>query len=808
MTTSFKKALLLGTALVAVGASGANAADITMTSGATWASSGTRTSATVATAAAGDNVDITTGAATLLITNDGSTGNDTATVFNTFTLGNVTDSGAGVGAISITTGSANDLAVTIADAVIDGAFALTGDNADNATIAVTITDDLAIGTTFALTTDEASADDDVTLTVTDDLTVGSTSTITSADGAGGGATGADVTLDVNGDATFGGAITVTAGGEGDVFMNFAGNTTFTAVTIQEVDSQAEGIATITFDGTAAQTVAGTINGATAAEGKVVVSNTSSSGVTFSGIIGGSQLMNIVDVASNGVARFSENVSTTNFDNDGSVYIARNKTLTTTTFTGAGTYYIEVNDDDGSLTTSDFGKLASSGAIALGAESVVFDVTGYVPATTSWQTVSTVFNGGAASTVPLNTTDNSIFYEFETVLNTNEIDVRYRLKDGAAITDSTTNTNNDNVITILNSVGATATGNLTTVLDKVFDSATSAIADERAEATLPSVDAGAIDTVVDVAAQSVGVTDLRLASIRSGDETGAVAGQLSNGMEFWVQGFGKLATQDDRGDVDGYEADTYGAVVGIDTADVMDGATLGLAVSYGMTDVESDNANTTETDIDSYQVSLYGEQDLGDAAFVNATLAYGRNSIDQTRHNVGGVSGLNADADYDSSQYVATVGIGRTLALASGMTITPTTGMNFQHVSIDKYTETGAGTANMTVDTDSINILELGVGAEVAFDAIDVDAGTLTPAIDFGYRYDVIGDAVEASSTFTGGGAAFKTTGADPQQGKFNIGASLAYDVDSAMNVKVSYDYEMKGEDYSAHAGFVRAGYKF
>ncbi len=807
MTTSFKKALLLGTALVAVGASGANAADLSTAASATWASAGTRTSASVATAVAGDNVNIITGAATLTITND-ATASDTAATTNTFILGNVTDTTGGIGTIAITTGAAADLTITIADAVIDAAFAITGDNGDNAAITTTITDDLTIGTTLGLVANEASADKDFTLNVGDDLSVTGATTITSADGDGAGSSGSRAILDVNGDATFGATVTVTATGEGDVNMNFAGNTTFTAVTIQEVDSQAEGIVTITFDGAAAQTVAGTINGATAAEGKVVVSNTSSSGVTFSGIIGGSQLMNIVDVASNGVARFSDDVSTTNFDNDGSVYIARNKTLTTATFTGAGTYYIEVNDDDGSLTTADFGKLVSSGAIALGAESVVFDVSGYVPATTSWQTVSTVFNGGAASTVPLNTTDNSIFYDFETVLNTNEVDVRYRLKDGEALTNATTNTNNDNVVTILNSVGATATGNLTTVLDKVFDSATTTVANERAEATLPSVDAGAIDTVVDVAAQSVGVTDTRLASIRSGDESGMVAGQMSNGMEVWMQGFGKLATQDDRGDVDGYEADTYGAAVGIDTADVMDDATLGLALSYGKTSVDSDNANTTETDINSYQLSLYGEQGLGDGAFVNGTLAYGRNSIDQTRHAVGGVSTINADADYDSNQYIAKVSVGRTLALASGVTLTPNTGVNFQHVSIGNYTETGAGTANMTVDTDSINILELGVGAEVAFDAIDMDGSSLTPAVDFGYRYDVIGDAVEASSTFNGGGAAFKTTGADPSQGKFNIGASLAYDMDSAASVKVSYDYEMKGEDYSAHSGFVRAGYKF
>ncbi len=806
MTTSFKKALLLGTALVAVGAATApaNATNQTLTGATQWGSVGTPSTSTTdgTTAAAGDNVNLST--FTLTVQNDGTNSDGSANI-HTFLLGDVTGT-TGSLVISTSTTSAytvSDLTTTVGSVAISGAgnVSILSEDNDDSTVTASITRGLSTGGALVITAVETSTADDVT------LTVGGNTTITGTTGINAGAfAGSTGNLVLNGNTnTFTGAVTLTggAGAGSNATLTLNGtNNTFTGGISLATATKSQ----LIINGGKVQTVTGALssNGAL---------STATSGTDAT--IATASTVGTTSVAANTTLRFSnDTTSTTSITNAGTVYVAQGKVLTSGSFLGTGGIYnLAVSDANGTLAAADFGRLASGAAIDLANEKIVFNVTGRLGAATTGTLVGTVFNGGGTAVdtaAAADVTDNSALYDFDLVLNTNEHDVLVT-KTTSDVGTITTNGNNDTLVRLLDTdsvVSALTTGNLKSVLDSVLSSSSASVMDERAEATLPSVDAGAIDTVVDVAAQSVGVTDLRLASLRSGDETGAVAGQLSNGMEVWVQGFGKLATQDDRGDVDGYEADTYGAVVGIDTADVMDGATLGLAVSYGMTDVESDNANTTETDIDSYQVSLYGEQDLGDAAFVNATLAYGRNSIDQTRHNVGGVSGLNADADYDSSQYVATVGIGRTLALASGMTITPTTGMNFQHVSIDDYTETGAGTANMAVETDSVNILELGVGAEVAFDAIDMDGGMLTPAVDFGYRYDVIGDAVEASSTFTGGGAAFKTTGADPQQGKFNIGASLAYDVDSAMNVKVSYDYEMKGEDYSAHAGFVRAGYKF
>jgi hypothetical protein len=112
------------------------AAGYTLVGNATWASAGDRTQADVTHAAADDTVDVDT--FTLNVTNNG-TASDTAGVTNVFTLGGITDTnsgGAGTGSVTTTTGSANDLSVTIASATVAGNFLATnrdGDNASNTT---------------------------------------------------------------------------------------------------------------------------------------------------------------------------------------------------------------------------------------------------------------------------------------------------------------------------------------------------------------------------------------------------------------------------------------------------------------------------------------------------------------------------------------------------------------------------------------------------------------------------------------------------------------------------------------------------
>ncbi len=287
----------------------------------------------------------------------------------------------------------------------------------------------------------------------------------------------------------------------------------------------------------------------------------------------------------------------------------------------------------------------------------------------------------------------------------------------------------------------------------------------------------------------------------------VAGEVANGLTAWVQGFGQLADQDARDGVDGYEADTFGIAVGVDTANVLEQGTVGVALSYANSDVDSKNANRTESDVDSYQVSVYGSYDVAPNTYLAGTLGYAWNDIDQTRHDVGAITGLTAKAGYDSNQYIAYAEAGHDIALDEVTTFTPSVLAHYQHISIDDYNETGAGGLNQNVNNDDLDVFELGIGAEVSWDLDGGNGSKVRPALNVGYRHDLVGDNVQTTSNFTGGGAAFRTDGLEPAHGTFNIGASIGYELDSNWEFTADYDYEVKS-DYDAHSGFVRAGYKF
>src|SRR5262249_42453021 len=141
------------------------------------------------------------------------------------------------------------------------------------------------------------------------------------------------------------------------------------------------------------------------------------------------------------------------------------------------------------------------------------------------------------------------------------------------------------------------------------------------------------------------------------------------------------------------------------------------------------------------------------------------------------------------------------------TITPNVLMHWVHYDPDSYTETGAGGLSQRVDGDTMNIFELGIGVKAGWQHTNADGSKLTPQVRVGYRYDLIGDNVEATSSFTGGGAAFDTKGPDPAQSSFNLGGTLKYDANDSWEFTASYDLDAK-EDYISNAGFVRAGYKF
>ena len=77
---------------------------------------------------------------------------------------------------------------------------------------------------------------------------------------------------------------------------------------------------------------------------------------------------------------------------------------------------------------------------------------------------------------------------------------------------------------------------------------------------------------------------------------------------------------------------------------------------------------------------------------------------------------------------------------------------------------------------------------------------LQPMIRFGISYDIIGDNAATTASYTGGGAAFKATGAESVDFSTNGGVGLSL-ITGGQSLSANYDASMK-EDFIAHSGSI------
>ncbi len=284
-----------------------------------------------------------------------------------------------------------------------------------------------------------------------------------------------------------------------------------------------------------------------------------------------------------------------------------------------------------------------------------------------------------------------------------------------------------------------------------------------------------------------------------------------GIRVWGQAFGGTGEQSARSGIDGYDFNTVGVSIGVDTGSLDKKIVMGAILTYADSDVDSSNSNSTQTNMQSYQAGLYGSYNFENDYFVNGTVIYGLNDITATRHNVGG-TGSQATAEYDSEQLTLYAEIGKRLVLDNEVFLTPSFVTQYGHANFEDYIEHGASGANLTVKQGTINSLEIGPQVKAAIQR-ELDSGIIViPEATIGYRYDVVQDTMNSNSFFEGtntggaGGQEFNLKGFEPQAHSVNLGTGVELGTED-WQVKANYGYELK-EDFAAHSGLLRVNYIF
>jgi len=465
-----------------------------------------------------------------------------------------------------------------------------------------------------------------------------------------------------------------------------------------------------------------------------------------------------------------------------------------------------------------GQVVSSVAPVLNATSNVLlsiDTNAYVPDNQSFTLVDDLTNaGGGIPTVDFTASNTSMITFTQDTANTNDLIVTSTRK---ALNTFATGVNAIRVANAMDLLGMNGDATLDTIqlnLQTAGNAGNSAQVTSILDSLVSNADGGVTSSNLSLGSLTQGINEGRIATIRLGGEdyynsdtqfTGLSAGNpvAPNGYTAWFQGYGDSSVQDSYNAYSGYKSNIYGTVFGIDTTEVFEDTVFGVSFSVGQTQVKSKNANSTQSDISNYGISLYSNYDFNNFMFMDTQIGLGYNSVDSRRFNVGGTGGSTARANYNTIQYQAKSILGADLWIPSGLIITPTLSAAYTFLYSESYIESGAVGASLDIAGQRMAILDLGGGIDLAYKMQNAEDGSfLKPIIHASYTYDAIGDTLQTDAKFTGGGTSFSTFGTPISRSRFNGGLGIVYASPSLWAVSLNYDYEYRNH-FSANSGSLR-----
>nr|WP_319490225.1 autotransporter domain-containing protein [uncultured Desulfobacter sp.] len=264
---------------------------------------------------------------------------------------------------------------------------------------------------------------------------------------------------------------------------------------------------------------------------------------------------------------------------------------------------------------------------------------------------------------------------------------------------------------------------------------------------------------------------------------------------WIKPYYSRTEQSERNGIDGYTANTYGIVIGADSQ-ILSTWQLGAALSYGSSDVESDSLTANQTlDIETYQATLYSNNEIADALTLNLIGALGFNRNESNRRIIFGGVNRNASATYDSWHMLLDGELIKTYDLNEKFSLGASFKVQYVYLDVEGYTETGAGGLNLSVEDSDADSLVASIGGRCKYAVASNQ--NLTVHADVGY--DFLTDASSLVSSYAGGGTAFTIHGNSPSEIVYRGG--IGYELLQSTGFEIGIRYRMEArEDFINHTG--------
>ncbi len=243
---------------------------------------------------------------------------------------------------------------------------------------------------------------------------------------------------------------------------------------------------------------------------------------------------------------------------------------------------------------------------------------------------------------------------------------------------------------------------------------------------------------------------------------------------WFQAIGATGRINGDGNADTADYQWTGMVGGFDSP--LSDTTI-LGVYFGYADVKNRQAGRDATlDSRNFMAGLYATHDLGDDLRLSGQAGWTRTANDSRRNLVFGGIDRTATADYTDNALNANLELARGFDVAHNWRVAPYGALGVLWNDHDAFTETGAGSANLSRASDSTLTGTASLGLRMAGLYETGNGQTLIPQFRLGWDHHLGPTAHSTTLAFTGT-SSFTVAGSETDRDTLvgNLGFALADD---------------------------------
>lgn len=277
---------------------------------------------------------------------------------------------------------------------------------------------------------------------------------------------------------------------------------------------------------------------------------------------------------------------------------------------------------------------------------------------------------------------------------------------------------------------------------------------------------------------------------------AVLGQARTGAGrnkgLWGTALWQNDTRSGDGFARGYDQRSTGGAIGGEVFKTGN-LSLGLAGGYIDSTVKTSGGGT-RTSIDGFNTAVYANYLMGNT-FLTGALTAGYQDMDIRRTVLSGATLASATGSTTAWTTGAGIGIGHTIPIQGNWTLTPKANLGWQHVAREAYTETGGGTAGMSIGDVTSDTYRGSAGAELAVTIKAPDsAWAIRPAVSAALAQEWREGDRTASGRFITTGGAFTSTLDTRDNTYAALGAAVDVTFGNGVSAFVAYEGGYGGDN--------------